>query len=97
MSIEAIKTEAELIAALSHTGRYLEADYADDFNETNEIKLKWFVMESADGTYGGKYICPVVPEVAEKWSDETEKETSVTPWCSTHALPEFWPWKSQTP
>lgn len=89
---EFIETEAALIAALSQQGRFLDADF-DDEEDSLDIRLKWQIMETPDGKYTDKIVALVDADLAKQWTDDNEAIASVTPWCSTFALPAFWPWK----
>mgnify|MGYP003376518055 CR=1 FL=1 len=88
MTIKAIETEADLIAALSEKGRFLEYTDGDDY----------VIRVSMDGSYNTSLRIPVDYDLGEKWTeshDETSPEYG--PWCSTWVLPDFWPWPIETP
>ena len=88
MTIKAIETEADLIAALSEKGRVLVAE-ADD-----EGELYYMLRETPDGTYdNSKLVSYVEPELGDKWTDAHDHTSpEYGPWCSTWVLPGFWPW-----
>lgn len=87
MTTETIETEADLIAALSQQGRYLE--YTDS---------GWYVIRtSKDGTNHASMTGPrdylVSDELGDAWTDaHDENSPEYGPWCSTWCLPDFWPW-----
>lgn len=88
MTIETIETEADLIAALSEKGRFLETECDD------EGELFYMVRATPDGTYDkSKLVSYVKPELGDAWTDvHDEKSPEYGPWCSTWVLPDFWPW-----
>ena len=88
MTIKAIETEAELIAALSQKGRFLMAETDDD------LELYYMLRETPDGTYDkSKLVSYVEPELGDAWTDARDHTSpEAGPWCSTWCLPDFWPW-----
>ena len=85
-----IETEAELIAALSEKGRYLE------------YTGRYLIRTSKDGTshasVEGKADFIVTDELGDAWTDARDHTSpEYGPWCSTWVLPDFWPWPIETP
>lgn len=80
-----IETEAELIAALSQKGRFMEFFAEDD-------KEWYWIKESSDGKYSGNVLFYVNYEIARQWSEPRFLTENYGPFCSTWCLPDFWPW-----